>query len=226
MNGNTESIETEKSVRKKHESVRSSTGKNVPGMQTQVKESEPKTGPEEFTTQPHSQLQHPEPNVNPPSMAEDMKAVLLPGDLLSQYESSIEELSAMATFKHTIPKFISPFHTALTKIETLQKTILENTSTLTAMNTSQQREIKALKLLLATKDEVMERMIHERAEKEEMEVICDELGKNIIDLMVRLSGMDNENEALRKKVKRFEALYGNIEEAETLEDAMAMQEVC
>lgn len=93
------------------------------------------------------------------------------------------------------------------------------------MNTSQQREIKALKILLATEDEVMERMIHERAEKEEMKVICDELGKKNIDLMVRLSGMDNENEALRKKVKRFEALYGNIEEAEALEDAMAMQEV-
>jgi hypothetical protein len=71
----------------------------------------------------------------------------------------------------------------------------------------------------------MERMIHERAEKEEMEVIYDELGKKNIDLIVRLSGMDRENGALRKKVKRFEAFYGNIDEAEALEDAMAMQEV-
>lgn len=223
MNANTESVEAEKSAWKKNESFQSPTSENIPDMQTEVKESEPKTGPEEFTA--HSQLQHPAPDVNMPRMVEDMKPVLLPGDVISQSGSHIQETPTMATFKHTIPKFISTFHTALSNMETLQITLLENTSTLIATNTSQQQEIKALKLALATKDEVMERMLQEREEKEEMEVICDELGNKNIDLMVRLSGVEEENEALRKKVKRFEVLYGDIEEAEALEEAMAGQEV-
>jgi hypothetical protein len=38
-------------------------------------------------------------------------------------------------------------------------------------------------------------------------------------------GVEVENESLKAKLKRFEDLYGNIEEAEALEELMAGEEV-
>jgi hypothetical protein len=104
----------------------------------------------------------------------------------------------------------------ITNLETLQTNILEETSLLITTTKSQQQEIQTLKLALAINEQ-------NEAEKvmvdvtEEMKIKCDEAELRNIELMIEKARLEKENKGLKEMVKRFEKLYGGIEEAEELD---------
>jgi hypothetical protein len=134
------------------------------------------------------------------------------------HKSRSKELTA--TSAHSIMKSYSELTTELlahiTNLETLQADVVEKTSSLITTTEAQQQEIQALKFAVAIKEE-------EEAEKimidvtEEIKVKYDEAELRNIELMCERTRLEKENKGLKEMVKRFEKLYGGIEEAEELD---------
>jgi hypothetical protein len=134
------------------------------------------------------------------------------------HKSRSKELTA--TSAHSIMKSYSELITELlahiTNLETLQADVVEKTSSLITTTKAQQQEIQALKLAVAIKEQ-------EEAEKimidvtKEIKVKYDEAELRNIELMYERTRLEKENKGLKEMVKRFEKLYGGIEEAEELD---------
>ncbi len=112
-------------------------------------------------------------------------------------------------------------------LERLHNILLKNTSnlkrlhielfskhdTLLEINVAQQVELLSAKFALRSNEEGMTII---RKEKIELEIKCDELEKKNNQLMFHKAGMEEEIMWLRGLLKRFEDLYGDIDEAEAL----------
>jgi hypothetical protein len=130
----------------------------------------------------------------------------------SAHSSTASTQSIMQPYSELITELLSH----ITNLETLQTNILEETSLLITTTKSQQQEIQTLKLALAINEQnEAEKVIVDVTE--EMKIKCDEAELRNIELMIEKARLEKENKGLKEMVKRFEKLYGGIEEAEELD---------
>jgi hypothetical protein len=246
MNGNANSAQATSEAPKKSVLTARTPAEGDPGMKSKAPLPISELAKEDFVKQPLSFTPRPTTTSSTKKNPRVMNPITFSELLVSGTQAMAEERTAGATINpshstttdsnidanasppacepstttHTLSQIYSRlFEDLLAHIkhlETHQWALITKTTSLIATTQTQAAEISGLKHALSTAKTAQQEE-KEAVVTEEMKLKYDELELRSIQLTFRNTRLEKENKGLRELVKRFEKLYGGIEEAEELD---------